>query len=68
MNISNEDVAVIVIFDGCKPIHESILEKFFDREDKDKRIAENGRLTMRKRRQLFLNGYEDYPTNTSYVY
>lgn len=49
-------------------VHESIIEKLFDKEDKDKRIAENGRITMRKRRNLFLKEDENYPRNTAYVY
>lgn len=49
-------------------VHESIIEKLFDKEDKDKRIAENGRITMRRRRNLFLKEDENYPRNTAYVY
>ena len=63
--IGNEDIAVVVIFDGCEKFDESI-GLMFKEEDNLKNIPYER--SMEKRVELFKNQDKNFPENSVYMY
>ena len=63
--IGNEDIAVVVIFDGCEKFDESI-GQMFKEEDNLKNIPYER--SMEKRVELFKNKDKNFPENSVYMY
>ena len=63
--ITNEDVAVVVIFDGCQQLHPSILE-FFDFLDEELEIPHEK--SLQHRRDVFMNQGKSHNTGSNPTY
>ena len=71
INISNDDIAVIVIIDGCSNISQSMLDLFNDEE----KISnyDNSIIPLEKRNNIYLNPdnypeYANFPRDSIYMY